>query len=85
MYRLGLLGSHVILNLPHFQPIKSSNFAAQQISQSKNVAETEKCATYFKIQLTLIMPFPSASSPAINFQTFTFRTLVISTEPGEIG
>ena len=27
MYRRGLLGSHVILNLPHFQPIRSSDFA----------------------------------------------------------
>ena len=53
MYRLWPLGSHVILNLPHFQPIRSSDFAAQQISQSENVAEAEKCATYSKIQLTL--------------------------------
>ena len=53
MYRLGPLASHVIINLPHFQPIKSSNFAAQQVSQSENVADAEKCATYFKVQLTL--------------------------------
>ena len=53
MFRLGPLGSHVILNLPHFQPIRSSNFVAQQISQSEIVAEAEKCATYYKIQLTL--------------------------------
>ena len=49
MYRRGLLalGSHVILNLPHFQPIRSSDVAAQSISQSENVAEAEKCATCF--------------------------------------
>ena len=47
MYRRGLSGSHVILNLPHFQPIRSSDFAAQSISQSENVAEAEKCATCF--------------------------------------
>ena len=47
MYRRGLSGSHVILILPHFQPIRSSDFAALSISQSENVAEAEKCATCF--------------------------------------
>ena len=42
LHRRGLLRCHVILNLPHFQPIRSSDFAAQSISQSENVAEAEQ-------------------------------------------
>ena len=81
MYRLWPLGSHVILNLPHFQPIRSSNFAAQQISQSENVAEAEKCATYSKIQLTLgktMLSFSHQKQKAKSLTEFFF-TLLSST------
>ena len=41
MYRRGLLGSRIIINLPHFQLMRSSDFAAQPISQSENVADAK--------------------------------------------